>query len=253
MYCPSCGAWNPDDSRFCGKCGRPVQTAAGPRTRFGGDGVQTRGGLCLVTLVASVLVALGILAVGAFVLRDQLGSIWPRPAITPTDVTVSITPSATTAPAESTRTPLPSTSPTEAQQSITPPPVATATLRPTPELSPTPVPTPTSAQRSFALVYRGCTPHGQSLGSVKGRVLDKSGQVIAGAKVRITVDGYDWQSDANPASTNADGWYEWILQVGQKVRFVELTVDGRAALFSPHDLEVEATGGCFQRVDFIEQ
>ena len=253
MYCPSCGAWNPDDSRFCGKCGRPVQTAGGARARFGGDGARARGGLCLATLVASVLLALGILAVGAFVLRDQLGSIWPRPAITPTDVTVSITPSATTALAESTRTPLPSTSPTEAQQSITPPPVATATLRPTPELSPTPAPTPTSAQRSFSLVYRGCTPHGQSLGSVKGQVLDKSAQVIPGAKIRITVDGYDWQSDANPATTNADGWYEWILQVGQKVRFVELTVDGRAALFSPQDLEVEATGGCFHRVDFIEQ
>jgi hypothetical protein len=88
---------------------------------------------------------------------------------------------------------------------------------------------------------------------VKGQVFDKKGAVIAGAKVRITIDGYDWKSDANPATTNGDGWYEWILQIGQKVKFAELIVDGQAVSFSPTDLEVKATGGCFERVDFIEQ
>jgi hypothetical protein len=87
---------------------------------------------------------------------------------------------------------------------------------------------------------------------VKGQVFDKKGVVIPGAKIRITIDGYDWKSDANPAATNGDGWYEWILQVGQTVKFVELIVDGQPLSFSPADLEVKATGGCFQRVDFIE-
>jgi hypothetical protein len=91
------------------------------------------------------------------------------------------------------------------------------------------------------------------LGSVKGQVFDKKGNVIQGAQVRITIDGYDWKSDANPATTNPDGWYEWILAVGQKIKFVELTVDGKPVPFSPQELEVTTTGGCFQRVDFVEQ
>ena len=252
MYCPSCGAWNPDDSKFCGKCGRPVHTANGARSGLGGDGAQpSRSSLCLIVLMAGIRVALGAVAVGAFVLRDQLSSIWPRPAATPTHTIGSPTPLATSVPAWPTATPLPSPSPGEAEQSATP--AATATLPPTPAQSPTALPTPTPRQRVFRLVYRGCTPHAQSLGSVKGQVLDKKGAVIAGAKVRITIDGYDWKSDANPATTNADGWYEWILQVGQKVKFVELIVDGHPVSFSPPDLEVQATGGCFEKVDFIEQ
>ncbi len=136
-----------------------------------------------------------------------------------------------------------------------PSPSLTATQTPTlaPALSPTPTSTPTPPERTFKLVYRNCTPHAQSLGSVKGQVLNKQGIVISGAKVRISIDGQDWKSDANPATTNADGWYEWILQVDQKIKFVELTVDGQAVSFAPRDLEVKSTGGCFQRVDFVEE
>jgi hypothetical protein len=250
MYCPSCGAWNPDDSKFCGKCGRPVQTTTGGQSRFEGGGAQSgRGGLCLIVLLASILVALAVVAVGVFVLRDQLSSIWSRPAATPTMVLGAPTPSLASAPVGPTVTLPASPSSTASGPSATPPPVATAT----PAHSPTPPPTPTPPQRVFKLVYGGCTPHAQSLGSVKGQVLDKKGAVIAGAKVRITIDGYDWKSDANPATTNGDGWYEWILQVDQKVKFVELIVGGQAVSFSPTDLEVKTTGGCFQRVDFIEQ
>jgi hypothetical protein len=253
MYCPSCGAWNPDDSKFCGKCGRRVQTATGTRSRSGEDNAQPkRGGLCLGVVMASVVVALGAVAVGAFLLRDQLSSIWPRSAATPTAVVASPTLSITSASVGPTATLLPSPSPTEAEESASPP-TETATPVPMPAQSPTPLPTATPEQRIFRLEYRGCTPHAQSLGSVKGQVFDKKGAVIAGAKVRITIDGYDWKSDANPATTNGDGWYEWILQVGQKVEFVELIVDGQAVSFSPTDMEVKATGGCFQRVDFIEQ
>lgn len=254
MYCASCGAWNPDDSKFCGKCGRHVQTTTGTPSRFGEGGAQpSRTGLCLITLMAGILIALGAVAIGAFVLRDQLSTIWPRSSVRPTDVVASLTPSVTRAPVGATATLLPSPSPTEAGQSTAPPPAVTATLTPTPARSPTPTPTSTPPGRTFKLVYRDCMPHAQSLGSVKGQVLDKKGAAIPGAKVRITIDGYDWKSDANPATTNADGWYEWILQVGQKVKFVELTIDGQSVSFSPKDLEVKAIGGCFQRVDFIEQ
>lgn len=250
MYCPSCGAWNPDDSRFCGKCGRPVQTTTDAPSRFGESGAQpNRGGLCLIVLLASILIALAAVVLGVFVLRDQLTAIWPRPAATPTIVVGSATPSATSGAAGPTATLLPLLSPTEAGPSATLAPAATAT----PAQSPAPLATPTLPQRVFKLVYRGCTPHAQELGSVKGQVFDKKGAVIAGAKVRISIDGYDWKSDANPATTNGDGWYEWILQVGQKVKFVELMVGGQPVSFSPTDLEVKTTGGCFQRVDFIQQ
>ena len=108
-------------------------------------------------------------------------------------------------------------------------------------------------QQAFRLIYRQCVPHGSSLGSVKGQVFDSKGKVIVGARVRIRINDFDWQSDANPATTNADGWFEWTLETGQKVKFVELIVAGRSVPFSPNDLEVEAQGGCFQRVDFVEQ
>jgi hypothetical protein len=244
MYCPSCGAWNPDESKFCGRCGRAVQATPATPSRLGGDVAQPkRSGLCLGILLACVLVALGAVAVGVYLLRDQLG-IWPGAVVQPTAVVASPTASMTSAPVEATATPLPSPSP-----------AVPATETPTPTLaqSPTPTATPTPAQRAFKAVYGGCIPHAQSLGSVKGRVLDKKGNAIPRAKVRIKIDGYDWQSDANPAATNADGWYEWILQVDQKVQFVELTVDGKSVSFSPRDLEVKATSSCFQRVDFVEQ
>jgi len=91
------------------------------------------------------------------------------------------------------------------------------------------------------------------LGSVKGQVFDKAGKVIAGAKVRITIDDYEWQSDANPATTNSEGWYEWVLEPRQRVKFVELIIDGRSVPFLPKDFEVMANSGCFQRVEFIEE
>jgi len=255
MYCPSCGAWNPDDSKFCGKCGRSVRAAAvASRQQSGvdaapsGEGTggtrSSRGGLCLVVLMAGIILALAAVAIGAYVLRDQLGDLWPKAAVEPTAIVASPTPAATSAPVVPTATLLPSPSPE-----------LTATQAPTttPVQSPTPSATPTPRPRTFKLAYSGCIPHAQSLGSVKGQVLNKNGSPIAGAKVRVTINGYDWQSDANPATTNPDGWYEWILQVDQQLKFVELIVDGKSVSFAPTDVEVKSMGGCFQRVDFIEQ
>jgi hypothetical protein len=136
---------------------------------------------------------------------------------------------------------------------VTPIPSPTASEVPVPTLSATPTEKPTPRARTFKLVYGECVPHGFSLGSVKGQVFDKSGKVIPGARVRITINGYDWESAANPATTNSAGWYEWVLEVGQMVQFVELIVDGKSVPFAPQGFEVRATSSCFQRVDFVEQ
>ena len=234
MYCPHCGAWNPDESNYCGKCGRHLERSKRRRWSFGP-----------VTVLALVLIlALGMAIAAGILARDRLIRAWRSLVAEPTQVAVIPTITATQVPVRETATPTalpsPSPSPTEAP---------TITLSPTP----TQEQTPTPRQRTFKLVYRECVPHGLSLGSVKGQVFDKAGNVIPGAKVRITINGYEWQSDANPATTNSAGWYEWILEVRQKVQFVELIVGGISVPFSPQGFEVEARGSCFQRVDFVEQ
>lgn|GEM_PF-2270919 len=236
MYCPSCGAWNPEESEFCTNCGRPLQATSESRP------ARAIGSCMVVVAIISVLLFVVIVVVGAFLMRDRLAHAWRSFIAQPTPVVVipTLSPTQVSIPATATPLPLPSPSPT-------------VTELPTPIPSPSPTSTQTPYLRTFKLVYRDCIPHGLALGSVKGQVFDKKGKVIPGAKVRITINGYEWKSEANPATTNPEGWYEWILQVGQKIKFVELIVDGRAVSFSPHDFEVVATGGCFQRVDFVEQ
>jgi len=89
------------------------------------------------------------------------------------------------------------------------------------------------------------------LGSVKGQVLDRNGHIIVNAYVEILVEGQSGL--VPPARSNEQGWYEWILGSGQKVRFVSLTVNGQRVSFSPPDFEVRAKSGCFQRVDFVQR
>ncbi|MEM4724732.1 MAG: hypothetical protein QXP01_06945 [Candidatus Hadarchaeum sp.] len=237
MYCPYCGAWNPGDSKFCGKCGRRLQVTAQSQQGMG-------KGLCLLLAVAGVFLFLLVVAGGVFLLRERFTSFWQSLVAppTPTFAIPTKTPSPMEMPAQAIATPLPSPSP-----------LPTATAVPTPTALPTATNTPMPPQRIFKLIYRNCIPHALSLGSVKGQVFDKMGKVIPGAKVRITINGYEWRSDANPATTNVDGWYEWVLEPGQRVKFVELMVNGESVPFTPSDLEVIATSGCFQRVDFIEQ
>lgn len=236
MYCPYCGAWNPEDSKFCGKCGRRLQIISR-------SGQGAGRSWCLLTAIVAAFFLL-IVAVIAFLLREQLVLVWQGLVASPTATLVIPTaaPSPTEMPVPATATPSPSPSPS---------PIATEL--PTPTASPTATETPLPPQRTFKLIYRNCIPHALALGSVKGQVFDKTGRVVPGAKVRITINGYEWQSDANPATTNADGWYEWVLEPGQKVKFVELIVNGKSVPFTPRDLEVTATPGCFQRVDFVEQ
>jgi hypothetical protein len=106
--------------------------------------------------------------------------------------------------------------------------------------------------RVFALEYRGCQSHSFGMGSVKGQVFDASGSVIEGALVEIWINGAPWDSTANPARTNQDGWYEWVLSLDQMIRFVRLTVDGQEVPFRPVGFEVVTESGCFHQIDFLE-
>jgi predicted nucleic acid-binding Zn ribbon protein len=234
MYCSYCGAWNPDDNEFCANCGRPTKE----QKRAGRSGPS----LCLLVALLIVLLAIVVASVAAFVLRDRIAAAWRAFVLQPTPVVTQPTSVPTQTPAQPTATLAP-----------TPGPSAMQIIPPSATPAPSATPRPTPAQQAFRLAYRGCVPHGSSLGSVKGQVFDNKGKVIVGAKVRIRINDFDWQSNANPATTNADGWYEWTLETGQKVKFVELIVAGRSVPFSPQDQEVVAQGGCFQRVDFVEQ
>jgi hypothetical protein len=235
MYCTNCGAWNPEESKYCAKCGQRLE-ATEPQSRT----IPTS---LLVGLAALLFVAI-IVVVGGFLARDRLLRAWDSFFARPTEI--AVLPTATGTPVPIAPTTTPTLEPTHTASPTVP-------ATPSPPATATAAVTPTPQGRTFKLVYLDCIPHGLSLGSVKGQVFDKDGKVIPGAKVRITINGYEWESDANPATTNGAGWYEWILEVGQDVQFVELVVDGRSVPFTPDDFEAEARASCFQRVDFIEQ
>jgi len=119
-----------------------------------------------------------------------------------------------------------------------------------PTVTLTVTPTPSNV---FAVEYLGCRTHSFALGSVKGQVFDSRGNIIRGALVEIWIDGSRWDDPANPARTNEDGWYEWILSLNQTIRFVALYVDGRQVAISPQGFEVPALSGCFQHVNFRQR
>jgi hypothetical protein len=110
-----------------------------------------------------------------------------------------------------------------------------------------------SGQGAFALEYLGCIPHDFELGSVKGQVFDRAGNVIHGAQVEMWLNGSRWDDSANPAATNEDGWYEWIIVLDQGVQLSALFVDGRRVSFSPRDLVVITKRGCFHHINFIQR
>jgi len=123
-----------------------------------------------------------------------------------------------------------------------------------PTREPDGTPVPVVPQRNvFAIEYLGCKSHAMTLGSVKGQIFDRQGNIMPGAQVEIWIDGARWNNAANPATANQDGWYEWILGLNQTVRFVALYVDGRQVTLSPQFLDVPTRSGCFQHVNFRQQ
>jgi hypothetical protein len=123
-----------------------------------------------------------------------------------------------------------------------------------PTREPSESPVGVTPQRNvFAIEYLGCKSHAMTLGSVKGQIFDRQGNIMPGAQVEIWIDGARWNNAANPATANQDGWYEWILGLNQTVRFVALYVDGRQVTLSPQFLDVPTRSGCFQHVNFRQQ
>jgi conflict system STAND superfamily ATPase len=118
------------------------------------------------------------------------------------------------------------------------------------DLASMPIRVPTTV---YEVEYLGCQSHDITTGSVKGQVLDTEGAIVRGAQVRIEINGLRWDAPDNPATTNVDGWYEWILSLNQTVQFVALTIDGRPVAIEPPDFEVFTRSRCFQRVNFRER
>ena len=139
--------------------------------------------------------------------------------------------------------------------------IQTPTPSPTSTHTTTPSATPTVEAATWSVFYHSykglfhVNGTWQSIGVVKGRVLDRYGNPIPGARVRIAIEGSVWDNPANPATTNPEGWYEFFLGVGQRVSFVEITVPGRHAKISDSALRftVRTQAESYHHVDFIEQ
>ena len=97
--------------------------------------------------------------------------------------------------------------------------------------------------------YLGCETPGAS--TLKGRVIDADGQVVYGATVYITLDG--WPYDV-PATSNEAGWYEFYLNDGQLAQIDWLHIGGvEQALGGEADAEFLVRPDCFQHVDLRER
>jgi len=122
-----------------------------------------------------------------------------------------------------------------------------ATPEPSPSDSPTPTATADPRVGQFRVEYLGCDPRGSDIGIVKGQIFDAGGKVVAGAEVRVQLDGWNYDQ---PAISNGDGWYEFYLQKGLKVRIVSLRIEGQEmALAANRDQEFLAQGCCFEYVN----
>ena len=93
MFCPACGAENPDNAKFCGKCSQrlpaaaptqqPEQEEPGSIIDVGGDTETVSNGLKYGILGASVLVPLIGIVMGAIYLakgenedKRTTGKLW---------------------------------------------------------------------------------------------------------------------------------------------------------------------------------
>lgn len=102
---------------------------------------------------------------------------------------------------------------------------------------------------TFVIQYNGCIGGlSKGIGQVKGQVFDRNGNIIVGAVVEVTVEGI--AGVVPPGRTNEQGWYEWNLTPGQRIRIVSLEVGGQSMSFTPSDFEVVSQSGCYQHVNF---
>ncbi|HOU25090.1 MAG TPA: peptidoglycan DD-metalloendopeptidase family protein, partial [Anaerolineae bacterium] len=96
----------------------------------------------------------------------------------------------------------------------------------------------------------GCGEADASGAVVKGRVLKKDGKAIEGAALEIWLDGARWSSPSNPVKTDKDGWYEFEVTPGQRVRFESLVIGESTKTISPEQPEVQTMQGCARTVNF---
>ena len=122
MRCPHCGAQVPDEDRFCGECGRPVERAELPGPPATVPPPKKKRAIWLWIVVGLLLAGIALCAAlgGGTVI---VALLWPTPTFTPT-ATPTLTPTPT----------------------VTPTPIPTATFTPTP----TPIPQPKIKSMTFA-------------------------------------------------------------------------------------------------------
>ena len=209
--------------------------------------------LALITALAALITVAVVFLGGAWFLTRSglldalLGAATPPPDTGGTPTLLSLVQTRQpTAPPIVTATPRQTM--TTSQPTLTPTPLApAATPSPTPSSTPSPTATPTDPLAGkFVVEYKGCTPHGSNQGTVKGQIFDRNGDIIVGAEVRITLNG--WAYD-QPARSNGAGWYEFYLQNDLKVKIVSLRINGQEMPLAGNDLEFKAQGGCFEYVN----
>lgn len=87
MFCPSCGQSNPDEAKFCGKCGATMAAAAAPKTsQPTADAPKDTGavtqGMKTGMIVASIVLPLIGIVMGIIYMMDanpekkQAGKLW---------------------------------------------------------------------------------------------------------------------------------------------------------------------------------
>lgn len=208
--------------------------------------------LALITALAALVTVAAVFLGGAWLLTRSglldalLGAATPPPSNNGTPTLLSLVQTRQpTAPLIMTATPRQETA--TLQPTVTPTPPSAITPSPTLSATPSPTTTPTDPLAGkFVVEYKGCTPHGSNQGTVKGQIFDRNGDIIVGAEVRVTLNG--WAYDT-PARSNGAGWYEFYLQNDLKVKIVSLRINGQEMPLAGNDLEFKAQGGCFEYVN----
>ncbi|WP_346862038.1 carboxypeptidase-like regulatory domain-containing protein [uncultured Draconibacterium sp.] len=207
-----------------------------------------------LALAALIIVIMVVVTLGYLIYRE--GAL---DAILGTRATTATATGVAGAETTLTNTLIPTLTPQPTQNGL----VATATLVPTltPYVVPTQVstlaplptntPTPDPLEGYYVVEYNGCIEHGSSQGTVKGQVFDRENNVVAGASVYITID--DWYYDV-PATTNAQGWYEFYVENNTDIQIAKLVIGGEEMPLTGNENQVfHAQAGCYENVNLRQQ